>query len=160
MRPTQGRGGPPRIPLIWPCSTWGLPSCRRHRRHWWALTPPFHPYRSAAANDCLYERRYCFCGTCLGFPPLGVTQHAARGVPTFLYRKHRSTRQRFPCLVDRDVIRLPVALLLWWRIIGIDYRDVTISCIDSSGKVQDTLHPSIEYEIVTIFGCKLLNRRN
>ena len=26
------------------CSGWGLPSSRRHRRDWWALTSPFHPY--------------------------------------------------------------------------------------------------------------------
>ncbi len=82
--------------------------------------PTVPPLPFSGRERLLYERRYCFCGTCLGFPPLGVTQHAARGVPTFLYRKHRSTWQRFPCLVDRDVIRLPVALLLWWRIIGID----------------------------------------
>jgi len=29
---------------IWPCTGWGLPSCRCHHRHWWALTSPFHPY--------------------------------------------------------------------------------------------------------------------
>ena len=29
--------------LIWSFSPWGLPSCPAHTRHWWALTPPFHP---------------------------------------------------------------------------------------------------------------------
>jgi len=29
---------------IWPCTGWGLPSCRCRHRHWWALTSPFHPY--------------------------------------------------------------------------------------------------------------------
>jgi len=31
-------------PPIWSCSRRGLPSPRRHRRGWWALTSPFHPY--------------------------------------------------------------------------------------------------------------------
>lgn len=27
----------------WPCSRWGFPGRRRHRRRRWSLTPPFHP---------------------------------------------------------------------------------------------------------------------
>jgi hypothetical protein len=30
---------------FWPCSGWGLPSHPGHPGCWWALTPPFHPYR-------------------------------------------------------------------------------------------------------------------
>ena len=39
------RAGLKRFP-IWSCSAWGLPSHRRRRRCWCALTAPFHPYRS------------------------------------------------------------------------------------------------------------------
>jgi len=42
----------------WPCSRWGLPSHPGHPGCWWALTPPFHPYRRARA-----PRRSVFCGT-------------------------------------------------------------------------------------------------
>ena len=40
---------------IWSCSGWGLPSFLRHRRNWWSLTPPFHPYPAWG--------RSVFCGT-------------------------------------------------------------------------------------------------
>jgi hypothetical protein len=49
-----GSGGPPSIACAdpargrrssWPCSGWGLPSHPGHPGCWWALTPPFHPYR-------------------------------------------------------------------------------------------------------------------
>ena len=55
---------------------------------------------------------------------------------------------------------LPVTLLLRWRVISVDQRNVAISHIDSSCKIQNSLHPSIEYEVVASFGCKLLNRWN
>ena len=58
-----GSGGPPsnacagrRSGPSWPCSGWGLPSHPGHPGCWWALTPPFHPYRP-------YGRRSAFCGT-------------------------------------------------------------------------------------------------
>ena len=41
----------------WPCSGWGLPSHPGHPGCWWALTPPFHPYRPVPG------RRSVFCGT-------------------------------------------------------------------------------------------------
>jgi len=44
-RPTRGLGRTTlERPPIWFCSRRGLPSPRRHRRGWWALTSPFHPY--------------------------------------------------------------------------------------------------------------------
>lgn len=43
--------------LAWPCSGWGLPSHPGHPGCWWALTPPFHPYRPR------WGRRSVFCGT-------------------------------------------------------------------------------------------------
>jgi len=56
---------------------------------------PLPPARRASNR-----RRYYFCGTSPRLPSLGVTQHAARGVPTFL---HRKLRQRFPFLVGRKL---------------------------------------------------------
>jgi len=38
-------GRPLRVRPSWPCSGWGLPSHPGHPGCWWALTPPFHPYR-------------------------------------------------------------------------------------------------------------------
>ena len=32
-----------------PCTSWGLPSRPPSGGRWWALTPPFHPYRNSAA---------------------------------------------------------------------------------------------------------------
>ncbi len=37
--------GPTAFP-IWSCSRRGMPSMPRHRGIWWALAPPFHPYRA------------------------------------------------------------------------------------------------------------------
>lgn len=37
--------GPAAFP-IWSCSRRGMPSMPRHRGIWWALAPPFHPYRA------------------------------------------------------------------------------------------------------------------
>ena len=48
---------------VWPCSERGLPSRRRHRRRWWSLTPPFHPYRQC--------RRSAFCCACSRVSPGG-----------------------------------------------------------------------------------------
>ncbi len=72
------RVGPTHRFPIWPCSTRGLPSYRGRPRHWWALTPPFHPYRRLESR-----RRSVLCGTFPGFPPLGVTQRAALWSPDF-----------------------------------------------------------------------------
>ena len=46
------------------CSRWGLPSDGSHPPPWWALTPPFHPYRTI----CI-ARRSAFCCT---FPSLAA----------------------------------------------------------------------------------------
>ena len=46
--------GPIRFP-IWSCFERGLPSSSRHRADWWALTPPFHPYRPKAAVCFLWR---------------------------------------------------------------------------------------------------------
>jgi hypothetical protein len=47
-RPTRGSGGPGQpSPPIWPCSARGLPCRPDYSETRWALTPPFHPYRSA-----------------------------------------------------------------------------------------------------------------
>jgi hypothetical protein len=52
VRPTRGcphhpkalRTNGPFVSSARPCSGWGLPSRRRHRRRWCALTAPFHPH--------------------------------------------------------------------------------------------------------------------
>ena len=41
----QARASSPRAPAVRSCSERGLPSRRSRLRRWWALTPPFHPYR-------------------------------------------------------------------------------------------------------------------
>ena len=41
----QARTSSPRAPAARSCSGRGLPSRRSRLRRWWALTPPFHPYR-------------------------------------------------------------------------------------------------------------------
>jgi hypothetical protein len=68
QRPTRRhRAGRPRSPAqagtrthrpSWPCSGWGLPSHPGHPGCWWALTPPFHPYRRYGDR-----RRSVLCGT-------------------------------------------------------------------------------------------------
>ncbi len=60
-----GRAGLKRFP-IWSCSERGMPSVPRRRGTWWALTPPFHPYRQAEAR-----RRFAFCGAMPGITPPG-----------------------------------------------------------------------------------------
>jgi len=96
-----GLPGQLKRPPIWSCSERGLPSITRHRAIWWALTPPFHPYRK--------NRRFVFCGTFQGFPPLGVTQRSALRSPDFPPRY---------CVSRRCSVRLPWpagmgALLRW-----------------------------------------------
>src|SRR6185436_5940287 len=61
-----GRASLERSP-IWSCSAWGLPSRRRCRRRWCALTAPFHPYRPRriarceVARDEARDRRSTLC---------------------------------------------------------------------------------------------------
>src|SRR5437867_4092677 len=57
-----GRATRERSP-IWPCSLRGLPSHPGHPECWWALTPPFHPYREGRLSPP--ARRSVFCGTVL-----------------------------------------------------------------------------------------------
>ena len=49
-----GRAGLKRFPIR-SCSWRGLPSMPRCRSIWWALTPPFHPYRPKAAVCFLWR---------------------------------------------------------------------------------------------------------
>ena len=78
-----GRASLKRSP-IWSCSAWGLPSRRRCRRRWCALTAPFHPYRPrltpASRGGPRRGTRPAVCSL-LHYPSrfrgLGVTQHAA-----------------------------------------------------------------------------------
>jgi len=62
---------------IWSCSGWGLPSLRRHRRNWWALTSPFHPYRAQVPGGIFSV------ALSLGSPPVRVTDHPALWSPDF-----------------------------------------------------------------------------
>lgn len=72
---SEGRASP--CSPIWPCSTWGLPSCRRHRRHWWALTPPFHPYHPGARERTPLRVAVSFLWHWPGVSPTG--RYPARG---------------------------------------------------------------------------------
>jgi len=65
---------------IWSCSGWGLPSSRRHRRNWWALTSPFHPYPRLLS------------------PGLGVTQHPVLRSPDFPPPCTKARRRSFVLL--------------------------------------------------------------
>lgn len=90
QRPTRRhRAGRPRSPArvvvtaddapSWPCSGWGLPSHPGHPGCWWALTPPFHPYRPRP------EAAVCFLWHCpAGHPGLPLATTLPCGVRTFL----------------------------------------------------------------------------
>ncbi len=83
---------------IWVCSERGLP-CHT-RRHRWALTPPFHPYRLTAA--------VCFCGTFhrSGLPRTRRSLQPAAllyGVRTFLPRtRTRPYSKMAPRAIDHS----------------------------------------------------------
>ncbi len=78
MRPTRRhRAGHPQAPpysaSLRPGFT--VPVASRPRR--WALTPPFHPYPSphhvlSLKRTVRSRRRFVFCGTFQGLPPLGL----------------------------------------------------------------------------------------
>ena len=84
QQPTRelGRASLERSP-IWSCSAWGLPSRRRCRRRWCALTAPFHPHRPRRKSHREVARGENAAGGLLSvalsvpLPGLGVTQHAA-----------------------------------------------------------------------------------
>ncbi len=90
-----GRADLERSP-IWSCSAWGLPSHRRRRRCWCALTAPFHPY--PPAHRCAPRGGYARSDPAGGLlsvalsvpsPGLGVTQHAALRSSDFPPRRYR-----------------------------------------------------------------------
>ena len=63
---------------VWRCTAWGLPSRRRYRRRWCALTAPFHPYPTKVG-------RSVFCGALpSGFPAQALPGTLLCGVRTFL----------------------------------------------------------------------------
>jgi len=62
------------------CSGWGLPSCRRHRRHWWALTSPFHPGPPTPRHEV---GGLLSVALSLGSPPVPVRDHPALRSPDF-----------------------------------------------------------------------------
>ncbi len=100
--------------LAWPCSGWGLPSHPGHPGCWWALTPPFHPYRPRCGSAV------CFLWHCpAGRPGLPLTTTLPCGVRTFLGggpkpadATARSTRPSRPHPNDE---RLPVFRPAWAR---------------------------------------------
>jgi len=81
-RPTRelGRTTLSRSP-IWFCSRWGLPSPRRHRRDWWALTSPFHPY--PVRQKPVWRGGFLSVALSFPSPGLGVTQHLVLRSPDF-----------------------------------------------------------------------------
>jgi len=63
---------------IWPCTGRGLPSPAGRPAGWWALTPPFHPYRFAAAVSFLWSCPW-------GRPRSPLATSLPYGVRTFLW---------------------------------------------------------------------------
>ncbi len=76
--PTRDSAGRVIVP-VWRCTGWGLPSRRRHRHRWCALTAPFHPYLRPLAASAVFS----LLRSSVGFPRLGVTQHPALRCPDF-----------------------------------------------------------------------------
>ena len=75
----QARTSSPRAPAARSCSGRGLPSRRSHLRRWWALTPPFHPYRPAS------RQAVCFLWHCpAGRPGWLLATALLCGARTFL----------------------------------------------------------------------------
>ena len=75
----QARASSPRAPAARSCSGRGLPSRRSHLRRWWALTPPFHPYRPAS------RQAVCFLWHCpAGRPGWLLATALLCGARTFL----------------------------------------------------------------------------
>ena len=72
------RAGRPRTLPAWPCSGWGLPSRAGRPARWWALTPPFHPYRRGEPR-----RRSVLCCASARSPPPGFHRHPALRSPDF-----------------------------------------------------------------------------
>ena len=159
MRPTQGRGGSPRIPLF------GLAPRGVYRATGvTASTGGLLPHRSTLTA----QRPRTATFTSGGIFSVAL----AWSFPHWALPSTRPVESRLSSTVCTGVpgsgspaswiemSLLPVTLLLRWRVISVDQRNVAISHIDSSCKIQDSLHPSIEYEVVASFGCKLLNRWN
>jgi hypothetical protein len=81
--------------LAWPCSGWGLPSHPGHPGCWWALTPPFHPYRHEAGG--LFS-----VALSRGSPRVAVSNHPALWSPDVPRRCSREHRRDRP--VDSSVV--------------------------------------------------------
>ena len=95
----QARAGSPRTPAqaaasrrrpFWPCSGWGLPSHPGHPGCWWALTPPFHPYRRARAGGLFSV------ALSRGSPRVAVNNHPALWSPDVPRRRPEGRRRGRP----------------------------------------------------------------
>ena len=73
------RTGRPRTLPAWPCSGRGLPSRAGRPPRWWALTPPFHPYRPPGGGGGLLS-----VAPSRGRPRLALASILPCGVRTFL----------------------------------------------------------------------------
>jgi hypothetical protein len=66
---------------VWSCSGWGLPSRTGHPVRWWALTPPFHPYRFRPEGQKVGG--LLSVALSLVSQPVGVTDHPVLWSPDF-----------------------------------------------------------------------------
>ena len=111
--PSPCGGGP-----SWPCSGWGLPSHPGHPGCWWALTPPFHPYRRRGPGGLFSV------ALSRGSPRVAVSNHPALWSPDVPRRRAEARRRdrpadssvarqssgaavHHPNAVDHDVIAIP-----------------------------------------------------
>ena len=113
----QASGGQPSIAcagrhlsmmaLSWPCSGWGLPSHPGHPGCWWALTPPFHPYRTGHLAPFDTKRRsggLFSVALSRGSPRVAVSNHPALWSPDVPRRRALGPPTRPPGRLVRRVV--------------------------------------------------------
>ncbi len=75
---------------VWPCSERGLPSRPCHHGRWWALTPPFQPYRARRT----VRGGLLSVALSRGLPRVGVTHRSSLRSPDVPRRGHSRAATR------------------------------------------------------------------